>query len=699
MADARTLLPRTYYAFLARFRHPSPIQRAAMEPLLAGEAALLISATASGKTEAFTAPLVERYFDTLKGGQEIVLLVCPTRALVNDAFRRLSKPLERCGMTASRRTGDTSDDPAGSDSSVWITTPEGFDSLLCRHARWLSRTRAVVLDEVHVLENSPRGSQAMILLERLDWVCRALNRPLPQRVAATATAALPRQLAGLYLGPGATLVQPLVERRPLRVHHHAWFHWSNLAKELGSLPNAHKVLMFANSRREAEEAAAELKGLPPFGSHVGVHHASLSRTVRLMAEKSFLSQRSGLLCCTTTMEVGVDVGDVDWVVMLHPPENPLSFAQRAGRSGRRGQPPQVLAVERNDGEVMRFRYLQARMTEPPSEVRAPAPVQLHGSVLCQQALSLLWQNPRKQVSPAALLQRLPPAFRAEWGAGEQPLDELFSSLEEGGWMVRSGELYGATEKLERLALRGELHSNIGGSGVREVEVRDAVTGRAIGMVQADRQGRVPAQLRLGGRSHSLRANARDTGSGTVWARPATLEANAESSKSFGPAAPVSLAAAQDFGAWMDAAPRCLLRHAGGNLLAHFLGSAWGELLRRQAEQNYPGSLIYADPYVVAWQGSFVPEVWNEDALLGRMVRTAGAIRSQLGLGRWHRSLPKSWQRQELRTALNWEWVRAVWLAAPLREVSGPASDRLKELLHREGGLDTSGFFPLAVEDL
>ena len=236
----RSLLPKTYYPFFARFRHPSAIQEKAVRPLLDGSSVLLVSATASGKTEAFIAPLVERYYAALRAGQQHLLLVCPTRALVNDAARRLQGPLKACGLELRRRTSDASENPEEQPAALWITTPESFDSLLCRHARWLGNTAAVVLDEIHLLYGTPRGTQALCLLERLDWVCRALNKPLPQRVGATATASQPDFIARSFLGAQACVVEE-TGRRQLIAHYHEWIDFDNLRDTLADLSKGHKA--------------------------------------------------------------------------------------------------------------------------------------------------------------------------------------------------------------------------------------------------------------------------------------------------------------------------------------------------------------------------------------------------------------------------------------------------------------------------
>ena len=684
----RSLLPRTYYPFFARFRHPSPIQQKAAKPLLDGHCVLLVSATASGKTEAFMAPLLERYYPELKSGQKHLLLVCPTRALVNDAARRLEKPLRSCGLELRRRTADASESPEGQPAAVWITTPEGMDSLLCRHPRWLGRTAAIILDEIHLLYGTPRGTHALCLLERLDHICRALQCPLPQRVGATATATQPEPIAHSFLGPTAVVVQELATRR-LRLHYHSWLDFDNLRDTLADLSDGHKVLLFASSRAEAEEAGTQLKGRPPFGNHVFVHHSSLSRRLRLSAEQAFLRQTTALMCSTTTMEVGVDVGDIDWVVLLHPPEDRLNFIQRSGRAGRRQGAAQVLACYREEAERVRYRYFLERGEAPPMST---GPMPQHDSVVVQQALSLIYQNPRKQVQAAALLQRLPAELKVGWPL--EDLEQMLQKLSETGWVQETPHGYAAGKKLERAYVLGQLHANIGSSAQKQVEIRDSFSGRVLGTVDADARGRIPTRVRLAGRSHVLRQDYRQQ---NVLAAPSeSVDAPA---KGFGPAAPIELESSQDFGQWLGLTPRCLLSGPQGNLLGHFLGSCWGQILRRHLEQCYPGALIYADAFVVAWQGSFVEEVWNRDALWGCVQKFAPAIRRNLQLGRWFSHLSRPRQRQELCRQLRWEWVEEHWLPSPLRRVSGQEADPLKQLLQKDGEFTIAGFFPIQAEDL
>lgn len=134
--------------------------------VLDGQNLVAISPAASGKTEAIVAPAVERLLPDRRG-RFSVLYVSPTRALVNDLSRRMAEPLQYLELKLARKTGDHPTLDESKLPFMLITTPESFDSLLCRHTRIFKELSAVILDELHLLDNTPRGDQLRVLLERL----------------------------------------------------------------------------------------------------------------------------------------------------------------------------------------------------------------------------------------------------------------------------------------------------------------------------------------------------------------------------------------------------------------------------------------------------------------------------------------------------------------------------------------------------
>ena len=163
-------LPRTWPAFFERHGDFTAAQRAALPALLDGRNVIMCAPTASGKTEAALAPLIERHCPPgiARRGPSILYLT-PTKALANDLAARIAHPLRALGLSLGIKTRD-SPFRAARPPDVLITTPESADSLLAARPRLLARLRAVVLDELHLLDGTPRGDQLRVILNRIRWV-------------------------------------------------------------------------------------------------------------------------------------------------------------------------------------------------------------------------------------------------------------------------------------------------------------------------------------------------------------------------------------------------------------------------------------------------------------------------------------------------------------------------------------------------
>ena len=168
--ELKDKLPHTWSAFVGRFGRFTQIQALAVEPLLAGENCILVSSTASGKTEAALMPLIERLKQTakLKAQNSLhMVYIVPTRALTRDLARRLNQPLEQLAIAMQIKTGDEPALKSNRPPQLLLTTPESLDSLLANRPRMLKDVSAVVLDEIHLLDNTARGDQLRVLLNRL----------------------------------------------------------------------------------------------------------------------------------------------------------------------------------------------------------------------------------------------------------------------------------------------------------------------------------------------------------------------------------------------------------------------------------------------------------------------------------------------------------------------------------------------------
>ncbi|WP_042366879.1 DEAD/DEAH box helicase [Streptacidiphilus neutrinimicus] len=334
-----------------------PLQQEAVQPVSDGEDALLLAPTAGGKTEAAVFPLLTRMNRRGWKGTS-VLYVCPLKALLNNLHPRLETYAGWLGRTAELWHGDIGTAKRRAvlarRPDILLTTPESLESMLVSvhvdHQAFFSGLHAVVVDEVHAFAGDDRGWHLLAVLERLS---RVAGRPL-QRVGLSATIGNPHDLLGWLQGSGegrrpARVIAPgvLTSAEPAPAAGGAAVPAPRPAGEVeldyvGSVANAatviaalhrgEKRLVFCESRRTVEELGEQLrlKGVTTFLSH-----ASLSVDERRRAEAAFADARDCVIVSTSTLELGIDVGDLDRVVQIDAPATVASFLQRLGRTGRR----------------------------------------------------------------------------------------------------------------------------------------------------------------------------------------------------------------------------------------------------------------------------------------------------------------------------------------------------------------------------
>jgi ATP-dependent Lhr-like helicase len=635
-AQYRAAHPRLYGALIARHGGPNAVQLAAAAPLTAGRDVLLCAPTASGKTEAVLVPLVERHLPSAHVADTTprLLLVSPTRALVNDLARRLAEPLAQVGVAVGRWTGDHHD--AGRLQPLTVLTPEALDARLARSPGALAQVGALVLDELHVVDGGVRGDQLRILVQRLREARAAAGGGL-QVVGASATVAEPARMAGRYLVDPAVLT--LGARRPVRARIAQGREPAAVVTELLELARQgfRKVLAFCDSREEVETLARHAEGRPPFGGSVFAHHGSLARRVRLSAEARFRTAPVGLCVATSTLEVGLDIGDVDLVALVGPPPDVASLLQRIGRGGRRLDHTTVVAFVAGPFEALVARTLldaQAKaawLQDPPL---------LHPGVLVQQAV-VLAASRAGGVHPQALWRRLPSEVRLDWP--EPRLQRLLVHACDQGWLLRVGP--GPTCVLgprgERLWARGEVHANLGAR--RMVTVVDGVTGDAVGEVAPGSEDRVSDGARGRRALHSEEG------------RVVTEAGRGLGLPSFGGGAkaPMHAALARALLHRAGVPAPCRARLDGGETVFHGLGSAGGALLARTLRSRKV-KVRHAGPLAVVVDGApfsdgtpaMAADRWPAPSRVALTLdlHHPGLARD-LGLGAFHGALPEDEQRR------------------------------------------------------
>jgi ATP-dependent Lhr-like helicase len=319
-----------------------PLQEQSVDTLLDGNDALLIAPTAGGKTEAAVFPLftamAEQNWPALS-----VLYVCPLRALLNNLEPRLRGYASWIG----RRTGLWHGDVSASarkrlllePPDLLLTTPESLEAMLVSTRvdprAFFENLRAIVVDEVHAFAGDDRGWHLIALLERLQ---RLAGRQL-QRIGLSATVGNPAELLRWLQGSAsrpASVVAPLDNgpsgAAPADVTLDYVGSLVNAATVVSSLHRGEKRLVFCESRRQVEELALALRER---GATTFVSHSSVAVDERRRAEQAFAEARDCVIVSTSTLELGIDVGDLDRIIQIDAPRTVASFLQRLGRSGRR----------------------------------------------------------------------------------------------------------------------------------------------------------------------------------------------------------------------------------------------------------------------------------------------------------------------------------------------------------------------------
>lgn len=332
--------PRLQEAIVARLGWTSlrPVQEAAGEALLAGKNAVILAPTAGGKTEASMFPTISQMVEDAPTGVG-ALYLAPIKALLNNQADRLGLYTEMVGLGRFVWHGDTDDTPRRrflrEPAELLMTTPESLEVMLVSQrvdeAKLFADLRAVVIDEVHALAGTDRGAHLMSVLERIA----RLSKHDVQRVGLSATIGNPEAILGWLQGSSrreGVVVDPPKQpgRRQILVVHRPEL--GQLSADAARLARGQKSLFFCQSRATTEAVAQHMRRA---GTEVFVHHSAVSREERQLAEERFHHGSDACIVCTSTLELGIDVGDLDRVMQAEAPGTVSSFLQRMGRTGRR----------------------------------------------------------------------------------------------------------------------------------------------------------------------------------------------------------------------------------------------------------------------------------------------------------------------------------------------------------------------------
>ena len=340
MLGIERLHPHLQHAIIhdLQWRSLRPVQELAIDAILGGGNCVILAPTAGGKTEAALFPLLSRIL-TEDLQPVAALYICPIRALLNNQEERLRSYARMVGIEVFKWHGDVGDSLKQrfrqSPAHILMTTPESLEVMMISErtdARDLFEgLSAVMIDEVHAFAADDRGAHLASLLERLA----VLSGQDIQRMGLSATVGNPHVIGEWLRGSSRRpfhLVDPPRPKPERNLRLELCGSISEAAASIGQLARSKKSLIFVESRSKAEQVAHALSGT---GVEVFIHHSSVSRADRTLAEEQFASGQNTAIVCTSTLELGIDVGDLDQVIQVDAPTSVTSFLQRLGRTGRR----------------------------------------------------------------------------------------------------------------------------------------------------------------------------------------------------------------------------------------------------------------------------------------------------------------------------------------------------------------------------
>lgn len=498
----RQMMPDAWPIFFSG-RKPHPIQTQAMPHLIRGVSTLLSGPTASGKTEAAVAPLFQRHI-SFKRKDLSILYIAPTKALVNDLYYRLDTYLSaRLPGVIRRYTGDHHEFTDPENVFLVLATPEALDSLQLMRPESLASVRAVVVDEIHLLHGNARGQQLRHVLKRVEKNGNKPKNPKDvfQKIGMTATLREMKEVGKLWLGNKAKSFKAgdarEIDIAYLQVHlSESSEKWKKSAQTLADwleTSGTPKALIFGNTRNGTQNFAANLHGILkgsrwPVHWHTGV----LTATERERVEYAMKNDRFGLCVATGTLEVGIDIGDIDAIVLIDPPFSVNAFLQRIGRGNRKTGVCRVVALYSNEQELALYKALHhCAVTGALDDIHDYD----RAAVRFQQILSFAWRGVSRDKKPLTLKNL------AERTCDIEHVSVVEDMLSTGALQNIRGALIPSHDLMDRGEKR-QIHTTI--TGAATLNMVDSATGETL--ISTSGQGVTEGGLFIGGKLKKVTGN-------------------------------------------------------------------------------------------------------------------------------------------------------------------------------------------------
>ncbi len=382
------------------YTRPTEIQEIAIPRILERKNALLIAPTGVGKTEAAVLPVFHRYLEFREKEEKKqrgigIIYITPLRALNRDLLERMERWSAELGLSIAVRHGDTSKymrrKQALEPPEMLITTPETLQAILPGKVmrRHLRGVRFAIVDEIHELAEDKRGAQLSVALERLAGrIASYGGNPEFQRIGLSATIGSPEKIAKfLAMDRGVEILRVSAAKEiEIRVERpraskidgeiaektYSSIGASARLRRISQLVGEHNsTLIFVNTREMAETLASRANILD---MGAAIHHSSLAQDVRIAAEREFKEEKHRALICTSSLELGIDIGSIDLVVQYMSPRQVTRLLQRIGRSGHRigGKSKGVIIATDADDVMESLVIAQRALKEELEDVEIPA---------------------------------------------------------------------------------------------------------------------------------------------------------------------------------------------------------------------------------------------------------------------------------------------------------------------------------------
>jgi ATP-dependent Lhr-like helicase len=475
------------------------VQERTYPAVASGSDVLVIAPTAGGKSEAALIPVMD---DILKNGRMGVscLYISPLKALINDQQDRFSEFCIPTSLSVMKWHGDVAKGDRswkdGEPPHFLMITPESLEVLLQEKtlSSDLRRVRTIIVDELHVFVESERGVHLKVLLDRID---RITKRPV-QRIGLSATAGNPKEVLE-WLSEGRLKAEIVAVPSPPKEKQFVFIvepEETDRINALVRIVDGKKALVFVNSRSVAEKLMKASAGRI---RNLHIHHSSLSSATRKTSEEAFSSQDGACIICTSTLELGIDIGDLDVVVQVGAPNSVSSFLQRMGRSGRRGKSAFVAWILQDPCELLcSLAIIECAIKK---EVENLAPPKKPYNVLLQQVFLYMHNHSRVSRKQLAASVLSPPVFR---DIAPKILDQMMTHLVQTGYLTTDGEMVMLGTEAERAFGRSnwkDLYSVISGGGEYRAITPD---GEVVGKLDARFvNSKNSDEISLGGRSWSM----------------------------------------------------------------------------------------------------------------------------------------------------------------------------------------------------